>query len=56
MSNISVDDYRVINLFNNYSKKIGFGNILIDEFMNFYEDQAKNKPDAVKNNLNFRGI
>ena len=24
--------------------------------MNFYEEQAKNKPDAVKNNLNFRGI
>ena len=44
---IGVDDYRVVNLFNNYCHRIGFDMLLESEFLGFYEDQAKNKPETV---------
>jgi hypothetical protein len=43
-------------LFNNHCKTIGNGNLVIDEFMKFYEDQAKSNPQVVRSNLNSRGI
>lgn len=53
---IAVNDYRVVNLFNNYSHRIGFNMLLESEFLGFYEDQAKNKPDTVRSNLENYGI
>ena len=35
---IGVDDYRVVNLFNNYFHRIGFKILLESEFLGFYED------------------
>ena len=49
-------DFRVLKLFENHSKKVGRNYVLLSEFIGFYQDQSKLKPDAVRQNLANMGI
>jgi hypothetical protein len=57
VQDITVNDYRVTTLFDKYSRKLGNGKLItLEEFLQFYQDQASSKPDVVRQNLGHQGI
>ena len=54
-SNIVTSDNRIVKLFNNYNKD-GDDLIKLDEFMQFYIDHSKTKPDTVWQNLRANNV
>ena len=49
VTNIDVSDYRVNNTFEKHSRKLGAGQLMVsEEFMHFYELQARDKEEVVR--------
>jgi hypothetical protein len=49
--NIMATDQRVGKLYDGYSKKVGRNYVLLQELVDFYEEQSKHKSEAVRQNL-----
>jgi hypothetical protein len=57
LPNITRHDYRVKDLFANYSRTRGNGTLIVEEeLLAFYVDQSKTKDDAVAQNLKHQGV
>ena len=57
VQDLPVNDYRVTTLFDEYSKKMGNGNLLLEEeLLGFYAEKAKNREEVVRQNLLHQGI
>lgn len=47
-NNIEANDPRVVKLYDGYSKKVGRNYVLLQELVDFYEEQSKHKSEAVR--------
>ena len=57
LQEIDVDDYRVTTLFDKYSRKLGYGQLIIEEeLLFFYQEKASNTDEVVRQNLHHQGI
>jgi hypothetical protein len=57
VQNLTVHDHRVTLLFDEYSKRLGNGDLLLEEeLLEFYADKARNREEVVRQNLLHQGI
>ena len=57
VQNLTVHDHRVTLLFDEYSKRLGNGNLLLEEeLLEFYAEKARNREEVVRQNLLHQGI
>jgi hypothetical protein len=57
LQEIDVDDYRVTTLFDKYSRRLGCGNLIVEEeLLAFYQEKALNTDEVVRQNLHHQGI